>query len=123
MNIGVINAEGKPIVPVVIAGGSGQEQKTPCLLATGFRGDIILPLEQAQALGLPQTGTERIAYPLPSQEEAPVFSADILWCGEARTARVLGYGRQPILGVGLLKGCRLSLRVRPGEPIVLERIV
>ena len=47
------------MVPVVVQGAGGPEQKFLCLLWTGFAGELLLPEADVAALGLTATGTGR----------------------------------------------------------------
>lgn len=120
MVIGGINAQLEVIVPLVIAGPSGQEQKVDCLLATGFAGDLFLPPAQINALKLPQIGAGPVNYPPGNPTEVPLHQADVLWCGEKHTISVFAYGQHPVMGTGLLQGYCLSIRIVEGSPVVIE---
>lgn len=122
MVIGRGNALGQPIVPIVIAGANGREEKIPFLLATGFRGSLMLPPEQVAALGLPQVGTGPVTYPIGSQGEAPVYEADILWCGEKRTVIIIAWGLRPIMGTELLRGYNVRMELTEGGRTTVEPI-
>ncbi len=122
MVIGRVNSEGRPIVPLVVAGTGGQEQKLECLLATGFPGELMLSAEQVAALGLPQTGNGVVGYPPGSPAEAPTHQADILWCGEKRTVTVYAYGYGPVIGMGMLLDYRVRIHFVEGGPITVESL-
>lgn len=47
------------MVPIVVQGADGQEQKISVLLSTGFVEALLLPPAEVAALGLPQTGRGR----------------------------------------------------------------
>lgn len=122
MVIGRIGADLRPIVPVVVQGAKGQEQKIPVLLSTGFGEGLLLPPAKVAALGLPQTGARTVEFPDGSQLEATVHPARILLAGEVQDVDILAGDWEPRMGLRLLEGYRISMRFVEGGAVSVERL-
>lgn len=121
MVIGRIGSDLRPMVPVVIAGASGQETKLPVLLSTGFAEALLVPAADVAALGLPQTGARTVTFPDGSQIQATTHSAQILLAGEAQDIELLTGGQEARMGLKLLWGYRISMRFVEGGAVTVEK--
>ena len=122
MVIGRVGADLRPMVPVVVQGADGREEKVLCLLSTGFGEALLLPSAEVAALGLPQTGTRTVHFPDGSQLEATVHPAQVLLGGTVHMVDVLAGGPQPRLGLALFEGCRLRAAFTEGGVIEIQRL-
>ena len=122
MIIGRIGADLRPMVPVVVQGANGREQKISVLLSTGFGEALLLPPAEVAALGLPQTGARTVEFPDGSRIEATIHPARILLAGEAQDVDILAGGWEPRMGLRLLQGYRISMRFVEGGAVSVERL-
>jgi clan AA aspartic protease len=77
---------------------------------TGFTGDLVLPQNAIDSLGLDRSGSVDAILADGSQIELDTYTCFVNWFGEERRLEVVANeGDYPLLGVGLLLG--LELRV------------
>ena len=53
-------------------------------------------------------------------EECAVHNAVIIWNEERISLPVLGLGAEPLVGMALLRGSRVTMDVAEGGPVVIE---
>lgn len=83
---------------------------------TGFNGDLVLPRQQIDDLGLQQSGTVKAILADGSEVALQRYFCLIDWFGEQRDMEVVANeGEYPLLGVGLLLGLDLHISYRSGE--------
>ena len=111
---GVLSDRIEAMVAVEISNGDGAFQSVGALLDTGFGGDLTLPPDAVARLGL------KYVYRIPlnlaggQQIEGAVHEGFVKWFGRTRTIYVIAAEGQPLLGMSLLAGCKITIRVRPG---------
>ena len=110
------------LLPVTFQLDSGTQISIEFVIDTGFTGDLTLPLSAVQHLGLPFF--ESIYANLATDDEVylPVHTATILWNGNAIEARVLGTGKRPLLGTGLLQGYQLLAQFAEAGLVTIDSL-
>ena len=117
---GVLNDRLEPMVVVEISNGDRQFQPVEALLDTGFSENLTLPPDAVARLGL------KYVYRIPlnlagcQQIEGAVHEGFVKWFGRTRTIYVIAAEGQPLLGMSLLAGCKITIRVRPGGEALIE---
>jgi predicted aspartyl protease len=98
-----------PVVPVLVSTpGGGRQIATTALLDTGAD-CTLLPVEIVRALTLPQVDWLRIEAAGGAPLRAPVYAAELV-AGQRRSlARVVAFGREPLLGRDWLNRLRVTL--------------
>lgn len=92
------------------------------VIDTGFTGELTLPSAAVESLGLPYSHSDVVRLADNSAVKVPVYSAVLLWNGQAREVRVLATGRRPLLGTALLDDHDLYVRFREGGPLTITAI-
>jgi clan AA aspartic protease len=83
---------------------------------TGFTGDLVLPQEQIETLGLEQSGTVKAILADGSEAALMTYACELEWFGERRHLEVVAnHGEFPLLGTGLLLGHQLRISYRTSE--------
>ena len=108
------------IVRLVIRGPHGQERTVEATVDTGYEGPLTLPAATVAALGLPLRRVRRLMVADGSLVEVPVHEATLVWDGKERTVMIRVLGTQPLLGMALLSGHRLSIDVADGGKVTIE---
>ncbi len=88
---------------------------------TGFSGQLTLPFAFISYLGLIRRATKSVVLADGESKDIPVYPALVLWNGRFRQILVLEMESQPLLGMELLWGSRLTIDALPyGEVVIAE---
>ena len=109
-----------PVVPLVVRGRDGGLRRYQAVLDSGFTGAVALPAPDVQRLGLANPRLESVRFGNGESDNCEVYRARVLWDGEERTARVYAIGNEPLVGMALLRGSRVTMDVAEGGPVVIE---
>ena len=117
---GRVSAELDPTVTIEFGNGKNSFQSVEVVVDTGFSGELALPSELIQTLGLEYIDDVSVA--LADQQERPVRAYDgvVSWQGRSRDVMVFDMESEPLLGMGLLLDNRLTVICRPNGPVVNE---
>lgn len=86
---------------------------------TGFNGELVLPQETIDEIGLEPSGTLKATLADGSQVNLVRYACLIDWFDGTRELEVIAnQGEFPLLGVGLLAGLDLSISYRSGEIVI-----
>lgn len=118
---GYVNRYLEPVVDIEIEDGEGDIQSFKAILDTGFNGEIALPIQTIERLGL-EHRSQIYEWTLASGEEAEMreFTGVVSWHGQSRQVIVLATGDEPLLGTSLLSGSRISIDMRGGGEVLIE---
>ena len=114
----------KPRVDVAIAAGVGGVFRTiETTVDTGFTAWLTLPLHIIRELGLQYRGTRSVTLADDSELETDLYLAFISWNEQILPRIVHQLDSNPLLGVGLLLGHRLTMEAMPDGEVVIDRIM
>lgn len=115
MIIGKIKDERIAIIEVEVI-GLNQRTKIKATLDTGFTDYLTLPEFLIDYLKLPRLGTRRTIIAHGGAVFLNLYLAKVIWHGKERDIEVLQTDKQPLVGMSLLRGSRLTLDVvRDGD--------
>ena len=109
-----------PIIPLVVRGRDGGLRRYQAVLDTGFTGAVALPAPDVQRLGLSSPQTEQVRFANGESDASDVYCANVLWDGEEQVARVHAIGNDPLVGMALLDGSRVTMDVEEGGEVLVE---
>lgn len=124
--LGAVSADGRePVLPLTLLpwGVSTQEGiEVEAVVDTGFDGELTLPLGLIQRLGYPYAGFTRGTLADGSSIRFDYHEGRLLWHGEERAVVVLAAGEagDPLVGMALLGGSRLTIDAVPGGAVRVE---
>ena len=119
MLIGEVNDDLQAWIPVEILARNSQLHTFDFVLDTGFTGQLALPVASIRQLELP-LAPPRIGYLADGTEARfTAYTATALWDGQHRIVEVLEAGDEPLLGMELLQGSRVTFDVRDGGPVTI----
>lgn len=112
--IGRVDESGRALVPVILHPASPSEPvEADVWVDTGFTGELVLPKDWIDQLQLVPFGIVEARLADGSEVGLDSFACAIEWLGAKRDVEVIaGTGAHPLLGVGLLKDCRLVVDYR-----------
>ena len=117
---GVLNNRLEPMVVVEISNGDGAFQPVEALLDTGFSENLTLPPDTVARLGLKYVNRIPINLAGGQQIQASIHEGFVKWFGHEREIYVIAAEGQPLLGMSLLAGCKITIRARPGGEALIE---
>ena len=118
MITGKIRNERLAIIEVEVI-GLNQRVKIEPILDTGFTGYLTLPEFLIDYLRLPQIGTRRTIIAHGSAVILDLYLARVIWHGKERYIEVLQTDKQPLVGMSMLRGSRLTLDVVPDGDVTI----
>lgn len=109
-------------ISVDLMGRDGLFQATEFVLDTGFAGDLLLPSDMLHQLRL-RPGPEIIGALADGQEiRLNSWRGAARWHGRIRNILILEAEGEPLLGMNLLRGSRVTLEVTRGGPVTIIEI-
>jgi clan AA aspartic protease len=114
---GRVDTCGRALVTVSVrSSDAAASRDIQAWIDTGFNGELVLPKERIDDLGLPQSGTVKAILADGSEITLQRYTCQIEWFGQQRELEVVANeGEYPLLGVGLLLGHELHISYRSGE--------
>ena len=109
-----------PMIEVSVRGSDGRLYLYEATVDTGFTGALTLPLRFINRIGL-ESGGSRVAFMADGRsEELDYYYAEVLWY--SRTERVMVYQAEgdPLVGMDLLRGSRLTVNSWEGGAVAIE---
>ena len=119
---GVVNAAYEPVITLALQGPSGQSRDIEAVVDTGFNGFLTLPTSLVSELGLPFISIGRATLADGNEIAYEVYGAAVLWDGQPIHVEADAAGTTPLVGMLLLDGHDLSIRVRNGGTVVIRPV-
>ena len=122
MMTGVVNDELEATLRVLVVGPDGRSQEVTAVIDTGYNGAITLPLSVVSALSLPRGAAREVTLGDTSRKTFDYYTAEIVWDGRPRKARVLCIDGDPLIGTALLRNYKLNADFVVNGPVVLTAV-
>ena len=107
---------------VEILDSNGQIKPVEVLLDTGFDGQLSLPVFVVRQLNLGR-GVLRFGELADGTNiQFMSYRATVLWDGQRRQVEVIESGNEPLLGMELLRGTRVTLDVLEGGTVTIDAL-
>ena len=121
MMSGYVNRYLEPVVVIEMEDREGAFQSFAAILDTAFNGEIALPVQIIELLGLSSRG-QALGWTVATGDEVPLAEYDgvVSWHGQSRRVVVVETGDEPLLGTSLLSGSRISIDMRGGGEVLIE---
>ena len=121
MIMGSINADREAVLPVAVHAGTGT-QEYEAVVDTGFNGYLTLSSTEIVRLNLSFQSQVLVTLGEGSQANLREFLATVNWNGQPRDILVLEAEGEPLIGMALLYGFDVWLRVLDGGHVKIEAI-
>ena len=122
MIIGRVNANLEARIDLFIEHGNGQIHSFDGAIDTGFTGWMCLPPALVLNLGLAWLHYRDIQLGNGSVERANVYSATVIWDSQPRKVDVYAIDSDPLVGMKMLAGYELRMRVVDGGQVWIDVI-
>ena len=122
MITGQVGPDLKPRLSVGLAAASGTIHPVEFEIDTGFTSYVTLPGDLIRLLGLTQQGTSLATLADGQVVEFNIYIARASWHGQHRGAVVFESESEPLLGMAMLRGSKLTLEAQEGGEVTIEEI-
>ncbi len=122
MIYGTVNADREAVLRLQVSGLPGQSQEIEAVVDTGFTGFLTLPLSVIAALGLIRISRGRAILANGSEEVFDIYEAQIDWDGQTRIIEADAAEVEPLIGMSMLYGYELRVRVVDGGTVTIEAL-
>ena len=116
---GRVNGDLQAWLTVEIVTPSGQPHPIEVALDTGFNGQIALPAITIQRLELSEESSRLAITATGDRVRLTTYYSTMMWYGEPRIIEVVEADSEPLLGMELLLGNRVTLDVLEGGPVTI----
>jgi len=111
------------VIPLtLLRGPTGETRSLEAVVDTGFTDRLTLPPDVVEELGLPLRGSAEVTLADGSIETLPMYRVRLLWHGQEHTIRAYGASGDPLVGMALLSGSELRIRVMGGDTVEIEEL-
>jgi clan AA aspartic protease len=122
MILGVVSASLEARVPLFLEDVSGQTHRLEAVLDTGFSGFLSLSPALISMLGWTWLRFVRMILGDGTEQTFHVFNASIIWDGQSRLVRAYAIDGEPLIGMKLLAGHDVHIRVNDGGLVRIDTI-
>lgn len=124
MIVGRVTPDGREaVIPLALLRvPTGETRSIEAVIDTGFTDRLTLPPDIVEELGLPLRGSAEVALADGSIETLSMYRVRLLWHGRERTIRAYASFGDPLVGMALLSGSELRIRVMAGGAIEIEEL-
>lgn len=122
MITGQVGPDLKARLIVGLIATSGTSHPVEFEIDTGFTGSITLPRDLIHLLGLTQQGTSLATLADGQVVEFNIYIARAAWHGQQRDMVTFESESEPLIGMTMLKGSRLTLEAEEGGEVTIEEM-
>jgi clan AA aspartic protease len=122
MITGVVTQHREAIVRIGVQGGDGRNREVEAIIDTGFDGSLTLPPSLIIAMGLPWRRRGRVLLADGSEHVCDIFEGTVVWDGTRRRIPIDAAETVPLIGMSLLLGYELTIRVVDGGDVTIARL-
>ena len=101
---------------------TGATQEIDAIIDTGFTGDLTLPPALIRRLNLPWKGRGQALLADGGMHTFDEYVGTVSWNGQSLTVEVSSADTNPLVGMGLLRGHRLSMDVIENGAVTIEAL-
>ena len=117
---GQVNLHFEPKVCIFIDDSKGQPQPVDVTIDTGFTGFLSLPSALITGLGLGWMQKRNVQLADGSVVGLDVYSATVIWDGQPRKVEAYSCNSAPVIGMRILIGYEVKMRVIAGGPVWID---
>ena len=122
MILGRINNSFEATLPLEIVGPNGARVSVDVVLDTGFTDFLTLPQALITRLGLQHMDTAEYQLADGSVVNMESFFAVVQWHGAARDVLALAAGGDPLIGMAMVRTCRVTMDVVSNGAVKVEAL-
>ena len=116
----MVNADYEAVVCVTLRGPEGQEREVDAVIDTGFNRYLTLPPTLVAELGAASLGRSRLVLANGSEDTFEVCAVTVLWDDQPRYVETYVADSTPLIGMLLLDGHSLYMKIEDGGRVNIE---
>lgn len=120
MITGQVTTDREAVISVNLFSASGEPTGLDAVLDTGFTAYLTLSPAQIMQLGLVQVHTATVVLGDGSETNVPVYRGEVQWHDQRRLIYVHETDGGPLVGMSLLYGSVLTMRIIDGGSVTIE---
>jgi clan AA aspartic protease len=120
MITGVVTNDREAIISLIVRGPAGQRQRITAVIDTGYNGYLSLPPVIITSLRLPWRRRASALLADGSQTLFDIYEGIVLWDRRRRRIPVDEADSDPLVGMAMLDGYELKMRVRSGGRVTVK---
>jgi clan AA aspartic protease len=120
MITGTVNADYEAVIGLRVQEPTGHTHEVDAIIDTGFNGFLTLPPALVTALGLTRLSRGRALLANGSEELFDIYGVTVLWDGQQRYVEADAVDTVPLVGMSLLDGYDLHIRIAEGGQVVIQ---
>lgn len=117
---GIVNSAYEAVIPLRLLGQDDRPHDVSAVVDTGFSGFLTLPPALVDELDLPFAYFGRAILADDTESDFDVHHVTVSWDDQRRRIEVAATGSTPLVGMALLDGHDLSIRVGQGGRVLIE---
>ena len=122
MITGIVTDDREAVISLTLRGPDGKEQELEAVIDTGFDGSLTLPSALVATLGLAWRSRGRALLADGRDSVFDTYEATVMWDGVPRRISVDEVDVTPLVGMSLLRGYELTIKVVEGGSVVLKSL-
>ena len=119
---GRVNHDLEVVLPVELCGSAGDTRLVGATIDTGSNGYLTLSRALISELGLSSHGPVEAVLGNGSCVTLQRYLGAVIWHGTQRTTVILEAEGEPLLGMALLRGSRVTIDAQPGGTVNVEAL-
>ena len=119
---GVVSGNSEAIIRLSVRAVAGTMQEIDAIIDTGFSGDLTLPPALIRRLNLPWKGRSQALLADGGRHTFDEYVGTVSWNGQSHTVEVSSADTNPLVGMGLLRGHRLSMDVIENGAVTIDAL-
>lgn len=119
---GTVNADREAVVRLILIDANGHQHPTDVIVDTGYTGWLTLPPGLIANMGWAFNRFGRAMLADSSEIAFNIYDAALLWDGQPIQIRVDAVDAEPLLGMSLMYGYRLTVEDIAGGPVIIEQL-
>jgi clan AA aspartic protease len=119
---GFVNQNCEAIIKLAVGHGNARKQMIDAVIDTGFTGFLSLPLSIITSLGLPWYFRDFGTLGDGSEIIFEMYKATVIWDGQNQIIDVAASETEPLVGMSLLYGFKISIEAIEGGIVTIEAL-
>jgi clan AA aspartic protease len=120
MITGVVTAARQAVVPLLLRDATGGERRLQAIIDTGINGALALPPSLVESLGLEWRGQDSATLADNVERLFSFYEAVVVWDSERRRIEAVAADGPVLVGMALLAGYELTIRVVPAGTVTIS---
>lgn len=120
MITGHVNAKREAVILLTVCGAQEVTRQIEAIIDTGYSAYLTLPTEMVAALGLISIGNQQLILADGSEVDSALYPATVIWDGQPRPIEIDAVEGEALVGMALLEGYELNVRVVVGGSVTLN---